>query len=257
MTKKLFIVLFYVFFCAIGYTQSRLSYSIDIAPIYSFRDYTIDKYSKATDIFHSGKRIFNQAEEFYKENEKSSFGFGFSIGVNYNISDKIIIRSGLGYKTIKEKLTFLTPPNYSNRMELHYSSESEITNQLNYLSLPIDFQYKLFKSNKISLGLVIGPDFDLLLSYNLKHYTVINSDNLKFDSPQVSNIAVNIKCGFLLDYQFHNNFSFFFQPEFAKYITPNIRYDIQHSDNYYCQINRYDYYIQGRFGLKFIPNVNH
>ena len=258
MTKRFFILFISVFIWQIGLTQSRLSYTFDFEPIYSYRDYTVN-YSKETDIYPSGKVVFDDFEEYYNETEKQSFGFGMTIGVSYNLTEKLSIKSGLGYKRIQEKHTYLEP--ITNRMQINgtiepiYLTEKEATNHFNNLTVPIDFQYKLLMWEKMSLGFVVGSDFDISIGYKLSNYNSNYPANLKYEYAKVSNIAINIKGGLIFNYEIQDNLSIFIQPEFARYITPNIKYNIQ-SEDWYCNINQYNYYAQLRVGISFINKAS-
>ena len=257
MTKRLFIILISVLICKIGFTQSRLSYTFDFEPIYSFRDYKVNDYNKETDVYPSGKLIFDNFENYYNEIEKPGFGFGLSLGINYKLTDKSSFKSGFGYKNIREKLELTLP---IARYEISgiiipvYSSDNEVTKQFNsyhYLTIPIDFQYKLFTMDKMSLGFIVGSDFDLLIGNKLTNHTDSYQTDPKYEFSKISKIAINIKGGLILDYKIQENLSIYIQPEFARYITPNIQYDLQSYDDIYCKINQYNYYGQIRIGIKY------
>ena len=243
--------------CKIGFTQSKLSYTFDFEPIYSCRDYKVNDYSQATDDYPSGKIIFDNFENYYNEIEKPGFGFGLTFGINYKLTDKSSIKSGLGYKNIREKLELTLPiARYviNGTIIPVYSSENKALiafNNYHYITLPIDFQYKLFKMDKMSLGFIVGSDFDLLIRNKLTNHSDSYQADPKYEFGKISEFAINIKGGLILDYKIQENLSIYIQPEFARYITPNIQYDLQLNEDIFCKINQYNYYGQIRIGIKF------
>ena len=257
MTKRLFIILISVLICKIGLTQSRISYTFDFEPIYSYRDYKVNDYSTETDAYPSGKLIFDNFDNYYNETEKPSFGFGLTLGISYKLTEKVIFKSGLGYKNVREKLSLSTPTaiyQINGQAIPFYSSDNKITNQFNsykYLTLPIDFQYKLFTWDKLSLGIIVGSDFDFLIGSKLTNHSDNFQADPKFEFAQISSIAVNLKGGLIFDFRIRDNLSVYIQPEFARYITPNIQYELQSYDDIYCKINQYNYYGEIIIGIRF------
>jgi len=261
MTKKLFLILISTLICKVGLTQSRLSYTIDFEPIYSYRDYKVNDFSKETDVYHSGKLIFDNFDKYYNETEKPGLGFGFTIGISYKLTEKATIKSGLGYKNIREKLSLSIPTaiyQINGQSNPVYTSDNQITYQFNsyqYLTLPIDIQYILVAWDKMSLGLSVGSDFDFSIGSKLTNHSDNFQADPKYEFGNITKIALNIKGGLILDYKILENFSIYIQPEFARYITPNIQYDLQSYDDISCKINQYNYYGQIKIGIKFIKQT--
>jgi len=199
MTNRLFIVLISMLCGEIGFSQSRLSYTFDFEPIYSYRDYKVNDYSKATDFYPSGKLIFDNFENYYKEIEKAGFGFGLTLGINYKLTDKLCFKSGFGFKNLREKLELTLS---ETRYEINgilipvYSSDNEMIKKFNsyqYFTIPVDFQYKLFNMDKISFGFIVGSDLDLLIGYKLTNHADSYQADPKYEIGTISKIAINIK----------------------------------------------------------------
>jgi len=249
MQKRLLILLTCLLIHTFGLTQSRLAYSIDFGPIYSYRDYTITDYSMETDVYPSGKEWFNVFEDYYNEVEKYGLGFGLTLGISYNLFKTLDLKTGLGYKKIEEKIVPSTPvesipingkinmPNYSNCYH--------------YLTFPLNVQHKVFSIDKFSFGVVLGSDIDFLISYTMTSRSNKFLTDPKYEAGQVSKLSLNLRGGLIINYKMRRNLSIYLQPDFARYITPNLTYDLGDVGAIYFKADQYNYYIQTRFGINF------
>lgn len=255
---RIFLIIISTLICKSGLTQSRLSYSFDFGPNFSYRTYKIKDYSNETDVYPSGKVIYDNFVQYYDEIEKPGMGFSLTLGINYSLTDWIRIRSGLGYKNFREKLSFTSPVGYyyySGQTLVYYTSENNTTiryNSYHYLTIPIDFQIKLLVWDKFSVGGVLGSDFDIKINDKLTNHSNDIQADPKYEFGNMSTIALNMRAGLILNYKIKENLSVYVQPEFNRYITPNIKYDIQPLDEVYCGINQFNYFGQIKLGI----NIN-
>lgn len=250
MKKRIFLALISVLIYKLGMTQSRFGYSFDFEPIYSNCSYKLKDYNKETNIHPSGDYMYDNFKDYYEEVQKFGLGFGFSFGFSYNLTNKLIIKTGFGFKKIREKLV-LTEPIQSITSK-GKSEVSNLFNSYNYLTIPVEILYNFYNSDDISIYIIAGSDIDLLINYSMTNRSNKFLYDPKSESGQVSSIALNLKGGLGINYKFNDNISIFIQPEFARYITPNIKYNSDFTDDVYCKINQYNYYGQIRFGI----NIN-
>lgn len=237
-------------------SQTRLTYSIDIEPINSYRKYVL-KDCNAYPTF-SKKDFISYFNNYYDSIESPKIGWGFSFGIEYELNNKFQIKTGLNYKNIGEKTEYIRPSAYYiiNNVQIpFYQNTSDnyyINNTYTYVSLPINIQYNIFNYKKLSLGILIGNDFDFLLKSFITKHSINNGFNdIKSEYGKVSNFACNIHSSIELNYAINEKLSFYIQPEYAKYITPNVKYNIILSDGlYYYNVNQYNYYQQIKFGVK-------
>ena len=263
MIRKFKYLLFGVFFLNNIYSQSQFEYSFDIEPIYSYRTYRMTDASQQTELFPSGNILYSNFKLNYDKLEKPKFGYGMNLNIGYNFNPKTLLRFGIGYKNIGEKIVFREPDYYikvDGQTVISYKKElSSVLNSYEYLSIPIDFQYKLFDLNKISFEFSFGTEVDLKLFSTIQDpYSTFQNPSINFSKDtkstygQPSDYALNLHCGLVLNYKIKDNLTLFFQPEFARYITPNVKYNLQFENlDLHCKINQYNYYGQLKIGVKF------
>lgn len=251
-----------VFFINVAYSQSRLEYSFDIEPIYSYRTYKMTDASKQTETLPSGDILYTNFKSHYDKLEKPKFGYGMNLNIGYNINSQTLLKLGIGYKNIGEKIVFHEPDYYTTvagQTIISYKKElRSALNSYNYLSIPIELQYKLLNLNKISFGFSFGVEIDFKTYSKIqnpygsfKDTSIINKDT-KYTYGQASDYALNLHCGFVLNYITSDYLILFIQPEFVRYVTPNVKYNLQFENlDVHCKIKQYNYYGELKVGLKY------
>ena len=239
--------------------QSKLFVSVDVSPILSYRGYKVGDYSKETSTFPSGKVIFDTFKQQSDSIEESRHGFQVSFNLGYFITDKFSIQSGFQYKNIgiNMKPTYFptgayiidgqSVPIYTN------SSTNEIKQytSFNYFGLPLNLQYKVFSFAKFNVGLNVGCSFDFLLSHKTIEIKMNRSSVTKESYSSYPSIAMSIQGGIPIGYMINDKFEVFIMPQYATYLTPNVKFNLNASNDFNCKINQYNIFGELKFGLKY------
>jgi hypothetical protein len=96
---------------------------------------------------------------------------------------------------------------------------------------------------------LFGSDLDFNISRNLKNHSNSAGIEQKYSFAELSRVSLNLHIGFQLRYNINESLSLTISPEFAKYITPNVKYNLHITDEFYCKINQYYYYGQIKLGV--------
>lgn len=255
MTKKILLCLLILLATFHLYSQSKLSYYIEIAPTYSYRNYKLVDYSVATNEIGSGKVIYDFFQEKYNDVEEPTFKYTFSAGINYDVSERFSFKTGLSYKNIGENVSYETSTGqyeYGNIIVpvTETSYNMDFSNSYHYLGIPIEFNYRLISRDKVTFGIIIGFDLDLLLADKITNFYVSSSEaDMKYHFSNTSFLATNIHGGFTTNISLGDKIGLFISPQFSKYITQNVSYDVEPQDGLYCKINQYNYYGQLKIGI--------
>lgn len=232
--------------------QSKVDIYFDIAPAYSYRSYTLKDYSEEKTPFPSGEIVYDYFKQGYDSTESATIGFSSTLGIAFNINDKVKVITGLGYKNIGEEVSFYNMTAryiFDDIIIYSYSSEElTIRNTYQYIKIPVDFQYHIRKIKGVDVGLVGGLDLDIRIKSKIFYTQGKSSESLKHENAKTANIVLNAHLGLIAKYHWKDNLSIFIQPEFARSLTPNVRYDIRYGD-IFAKINQYNYYGQIRFGV--------
>jgi len=234
------------------YSQSKWNYYINIAPIYSYRNYKLADYNKATDGFSSGKVIYDSFLERYDNEEKPILKFTINAGIEYELSERISFKTGLGYKDIGERVSNESVINKYYQNGILVSPEEPIRwdwhNSYQYLGIPFDIEYKPILREKFSFGILLGFDFDFLLSSEIMNGQGAYLSDMKSFLSNASSFATNIHGGLITNISLGDKIDLYISPQFAKYITPNVSYNAELLD-LHCNINQYNYYGQLKIGI--------
>jgi hypothetical protein len=219
--------------------------------------------SQQTESLPSGNIIYSDFKLQYDKLEKPKFGYGMNLNIGYNFNPKTLLNFGIGYKNIGEKIVFREPDYYfkvDGQMLISYKKElSSALNSFEYVSIPIALQYKLFELNKFSFGFLFGTEIDLKLFSTIQNpYSSIQNPSInvskdtKYTYGQPTDYAINLHCGLVLNRKINDNLTLFIQPEYARYVTPNVKYNLQYDNlDIHCKINQYNYYAQLKIGIKY------
>ena len=257
--RKVFIIIFIVTIAFPGTDiHCQVTLFFDASPLYSFRSYVVKDYNDPTDDFPSGKLIFQYFNKFYDEKENPRMGFDFTAGINYTPKKWLELGSGIGFKIIGESVEYfplISRFEYSEQLEqlivLNDTVQKTEYNTYQYLKLPFDIQWIIIRKEKLSMGIILGTDLDILIKSKLMNHFPDTQVDLKYSYSDFSKVALNIHGGIQADLKLWNNTKLFISPQFERYITPNAIYNIGTDSDFYCRINQYNYYGQIKLGLKY------
>ncbi|MBN1214625.1 MAG: PorT family protein [Candidatus Lokiarchaeota archaeon] len=128
----------------------------------------------------AGCTMANQKFDFtdYELNHETQYRYGFDVCFFMEIFNQktvsLLVETHYLQKGMNKKITILDEEIFGG------SYTKETTNRIDYLALPFLAKLK-FKFVHSSLYLIAGPQFDILLGYNTKYYTVPYKDFNKFD----------------------------------------------------------------------------
>jgi len=251
---------FLIFFTILGLNinaQSKLFISVDISPILSYRCYKIGDYSKETSTFPSGKVIFDAFKQQFDSIEESRPGFQVSFNLGYLITDKFSILAGFQYKNIGINMKpsyFRSGAYYIDGQSVPIYTSSTYGKQytsFNYFGIPLNLQYKVFSFAKFNVGLNVGCSFDFLLSHKTIDIKMGPSSVTKESYSSYPSIAMNLQGGIPIGYMINDKVEVFIMPQYATYLTPNVKFNLNVSNYFNCKINQYNIFGELKFGLKY------
>ncbi|NJO90425.1 MAG: hypothetical protein HC831_16825 [Chloroflexia bacterium] len=138
-------------------------------------------------------------KEDYDAKESPRFGYGFNLGVNFQVNDWFRIKTGIGIKNIGEKVEYLPILElfeYGNYIIPIYADKKKTeNNKYVYLSFPIDFEIVLLQKKQFSFGVIAGSDIDFLIKGSLADGIKKSQTELKYKSSEFPKLAANIHGG--------------------------------------------------------------
>ena len=261
MTRNYLLVILGLVFTTELFSQSKFDFYIDISPNYSFRTYKLSEYSEDSVLSFNGEAIFKNFKNNYTSLENPKFGLGFTIGAGYNLNKHLRLQGGLGYKSIGFRITEQMPierfPFDGTEFPLYPENyTTTYYHSFHYLGFPVEFQYNPWIFKKFALGLIIGTDINIYLDKSYRKNSVSYQEEQKYYYAKISKVCLNLHGGIQFKYDISNALSLTLSPEFARYIVPNVKYDIQVAsavngevNTTYCKINQYNYYGQVKLGV--------
>jgi hypothetical protein len=151
MKKILTITLLTFALQAIGQKKSKLQLSFQLQPELTFHQ---NQYSSISTAKHT----------------KSTFNFGVSSAVQYNLTNRIFFDIGIGY--IERRLNTSAILDQATLPQPHYSASKELnyTDYLSYktLQIPVNFGYVLIEKNRFKSFILLGISSNYLLKAKYK-----------------------------------------------------------------------------------------
>ncbi|NOQ24982.1 MAG: outer membrane beta-barrel protein [Bacteroidales bacterium] len=253
--NRLLLLLTLTFFVLKLSSQNKYFISIEASPVLSYRSNILADYSSETIENPSGSFIFDNFEKNYDSIESSKLGYQISLNLGYNITDKISIHTGIKFKNIGLKTEFKAPIGiYESDISVivpDYDFTIEQYSNIYYLGVPINLAYKVYSKNKFNLNLNLGGTVDFLLSYDSPKNTIYSTTATEQDFSEYSSITLNINGGIQISYSINDKFNLYIMPEYTRYLTPNIKFNIDVSDEIYAKINQYHYFGDLKIGLQY------
>ncbi len=177
----------------------------------------------------------------YKGSYENSTNYGMRM--SYTISSKWTVRAGLGINNLRQKArdVYITSQTLDeanitqidtyenieiiNSQDFYYPNINpnnvdlaNVSQQIQYFSVPIDFSYQLYDSSLLSLGLNLGTSTHWLR----KNSIALDYDNRKFDYGKATNLnelVFGTQLGFQTRFKINSRFSFMLEPEFLYYFN--------------------------------------
>ncbi len=225
--------------------ESNWSFGAKFSPIYS-----INVLNESSDN-SSDNYVYANGNDMSKVTSEILSAYTGGINVNYRLSKRFSIESGLFYSTRKQLSTMSgiasahtvakantkdivndkLPSTAAYRRSTHTSIS--YTQDLDYLELPFSVRYKLI-DRKIGLDLSGGMSTNLLIKNS------ISSENTNYTLPQNANsMLYNAKFSLGVNYRFRKQMKF--------NIEPTLRYSINPSSNSFLKDYPYSFAIFAGF----------
>lgn len=257
MNKRNLITLVIIFLGFNLYSQSKIDYFFEISPNYNYRSYKEIESNSDSTLFGNEDMIYKSFSSTYTSAEKPGYGFGFTAGIDYHLNSRLNLNIGLGYKKSVMKITEKYPIDpYPLDVTIDMSDDFSETfyHSFHYLVIPLELQYSPWIKGKFKFGFLLGSDVDLYLDKNYRNDKISSLEESKYEYASISKICFDIHGGFKLSYDISKSIRFYISPEFAKYVMPNLKYDIQipsplTDENLFSKINQYNYSAKINFGI--------
>ncbi|MCF8367506.1 MAG: outer membrane beta-barrel protein [Bacteroidales bacterium] len=245
---------------------SKWSLGATFAPTYSYRDISTN--------YSSGGAAQISEEENFNRNEESLLSYSGGINVDYKVSPKLYLQSGLYlsqigqvnndalkfeqssdqyllyaintstgpinivFEKVPDDVRKIDPP--KDTLENIDIANVKIIQQFGLFEIPVMLKYKLLnKKLSVNLSGGLSPAYLLrdntYLEYNSEKYDIGNSSNL-------NSFIVNSSLGLGLEYLFTKKFSFSFEPTFKYALNPI---------NKNSQFDYHPYYFSWFTGIKY------
>lgn len=252
--------------------KSRWSFGTKFSPIYTMAQNNAPSQTNEPVAYSKSSTAVKSETPNTDAKNKSMTSYSGGVNVNYNLSKRISLESGLYYMQRKElsqnlvgssyggfeEMTIYTPegsrmiqPNIEdiaqNNMEAiggsrgatYYSSDLDYISNFKYIELPILVRYKII-DRKLGLDVLSGFSTNFLIDNNT---SIVQDKNSLYSGEidEVSPLLYNATFGLGLNYNFHKNLSFNIEPTF--------KYFIQSESD--AQLTRYPYSLAVFAGFSF------
>ncbi len=223
-------------------SKSNWSFGTKFSPMYSMAENSGN--SSQLEQQQSVKSSVKDERPDTKTTEKSLLAFSGGVNVNYHLSERWSLESGLFYSQRKQmaenlvgsamtgyedEMLVYTPeggrfiqPEFnetkapevigSSRDETYYSLNMDYISNFEYIELPILVRYKIV-DRKLGLDVLSGVSTNFLIGNKT---SIINEDNQLWsgETGDVSPLLYNATLGLGVNYNFYRNFSFNLEPTF-------------------------------------------
>ena len=239
------------------YSQNKFYTSIEVSPLLSYRSYKLTDYNPESQSTPSGKEIFNYFENVYDSIESSKYGYQVAINIGYFFTNRLFLQSGIQYKNIGLELNQSFPTgNYEiGNLVLpinNESSEYKLFSKNIYIGIPLTMNYKVLSVKNFDLNLSIGGTFDFLVFHKTEEARFSQSSSTREDYAKYPLLNINMIGGVLLNYNLTDRIKIYLNPMFSKYLTPNVKYNFELSDDFYANVNQYYYFGEIKVGLSYM-----
>ncbi|WP_258102088.1 hypothetical protein [Marinoscillum pacificum] len=238
--------------------QSNISYVFSLSPNYNYRSYKEVK----NDNSNSDKANFDTFKNYYDDREDPQVGISSFVGFSLDLKRKVKLTTGLTYKSLFERVSVPIPEaiyQYNGSLGSFYGNNPEVkkfNNTYQYLGIQVMGAHNLVERNKYVIGIEIGAEIDKLINYkigsheipSMNHYT--NSD-VKYQYSDPQQVTLNLCGGLMFEYKPNEKISLYSSPQFTRYITPNVTYDIPVGEDSNMKINQFNYFAEIQFGIIF------
>ncbi len=231
-------------------SKSNWSFGTKFSPVYSMAENNSD--NSTVEQTRSLKGAVKDERPDTKTAEKSLLAFSGGVNVNYHLSKRWSLESGLFYSQRKqmaenlvgssmsgyeEEMMVYTPggerfvqsevSNEANvpevigtsRDETYYSLNMDYISNFEYIELPLLVRYKIV-DRKLGLDVLSGVSTNFLIG-NKTSIISDDSDLWSGETDDVSPLLYNATLGLGLNYNFYRNFSFNLEPTFKYSIVPS------------------------------------
>ncbi len=184
-------------------------------------------------------------------NETSEITYTAGININYNISKKLSVRTGIFYSSKKQTMNgvYLRQETINGKRRLKSTSNqpynatinTDLKQDLKYIEIPVIIKYRLLK-NKATLDIIGGFSTNFLTQNN----AYVKKENTKYWEGKVNNINetyYDIRLGFGLKYDFSSMLYF--------NIEPTIKYEINNSIGLLSDKSTYVIAMYAGIGIRF------
>jgi hypothetical protein len=230
-------------------SKSNWSFGTKFSPVYSMAENSGS--SSQLEQSESIKSSIKDERPDTKTTEKSLLAFSGGVNVNYHLSERWSLESGLFYSQRKQmaenlvgsamagyedEMLVYTPeggkfvqPAFnetrapevigSSRDETYYSLNMDYISNFEYIELPILVRYKIV-DRKLGLDVLSGVSTNFLIG-NRTSITDEDSQLWSGETGNVSPLLYNATFGLGVNYNFYRNFSFNLEPTFKYSIVPS------------------------------------
>jgi len=236
--------------------QNKLSFSFDVSPTLSYRNYKLIDYSQGNSIFPSGKFYYNKFRNLYDSIESPKYGFQISLNLSYNISNKFSILAGIQYKNIGTRydITPLLAVFHYNETANYIFGEKPVIvySKFHYIGIPVSLQYKVCSFNKLNILINAGSTIDFLISHEEGSELKTNPYTSQIaNASDYSKVAININGGIKFSYPMNNHWDIDIMPLYTQYVTPNVKINLYTSDDLFLKFNQFNYHWTLKFEIKY------
>ena len=240
MKKHLTIIGTLISICS--FSQGKMNIDLYIAPLYGYR--TI---SSSNSLW---KEIMVDPLDSV---ERPSTGLSFGLFFEMQVSKRLTIKTGLESTALNEKVTrkFSRP---TTGQIVTYSED--FYNSYKYLGMPLAATYSVISNSHLSIGVIASLRLDKMIQYDIEPYSVRKDNSL---SVWVYDLfALGSSAALNFEYEV-KKVSFYINPGFFIYLTPNAHYYYSDDLNYFSipvdtEIKQHNYYFFSSLGVKYTIN---
>jgi hypothetical protein len=159
--------------------------------------------TKATD------SLYQSAVEDKNKNDKNSLGYSAGIIVNYRLSERLHLSTGIMYASFSEEY------NYNNQVHYYDSAVvvSKVKDQYAIVSIPLQLSYTLLAKEKIQLSAIAGFRSNILLS-GVTHLRNSTNTGLTEVRSGFNSISFTYQVALEAAYQLNEHAALLLQPVF-------------------------------------------